>query len=196
VNVFSKWVAQVALVCSALLVSVGVSAQVTWTVAAGKVTGAQNVFVQGSFYDVVFSDVYVAPQSFITGGFAEAAAQALVDQVFVPGAPLNLDAQPNVLAGCAVATHCVVKTFYQGQGNYVYAADATNNQVEADDSVASWGGMFQSVGDVSFILSYDSRTSASWALVSAVPEPETYALMLAGLGLVGTVARRRKAKQA
>lgn len=32
--------------------------------------------------------------------------------------------------------------------------------------------------------------------VTAVPEPETYAMMLAGLGLLGTVARRRKAKQA
>lgn len=30
------------------------------------------------------------------------------------------------------------------------------------------------------------------ASVMAVPEPETYALMLAGLGLVGTIARRRK----
>jgi hypothetical protein len=28
--------------------------------------------------------------------------------------------------------------------------------------------------------------------VAAVPEPSTYALMLAGLGLVGFVARRRK----
>jgi hypothetical protein len=32
--------------------------------------------------------------------------------------------------------------------------------------------------------------------VTAVPEPETYALMLAGLGLIGGIARRRKAKQA
>lgn len=31
--------------------------------------------------------------------------------------------------------------------------------------------------------------------VSAVPEPETYALMLSGLGLLGTVARRRNLKQ-
>jgi hypothetical protein len=34
------------------------------------------------------------------------------------------------------------------------------------------------------------------AVVTAVPEPETYALMLAGLGLMGTIVRRRKAKQA
>ncbi|MFY8044576.1 MAG: PEP-CTERM sorting domain-containing protein [Rhodoferax sp.] len=30
--------------------------------------------------------------------------------------------------------------------------------------------------------------------VAAVPEPETYAMFLAGLGMLGTIARRRKAK--
>jgi len=31
--------------------------------------------------------------------------------------------------------------------------------------------------------------------VAAVPEPETYAMMLAGLGLINFVARRRKQEQ-
>jgi hypothetical protein len=41
------------------------------------------------------------------------------------------------------------------------------------------------------------QSDITWAVwsVSAVPEPETYAMMLAGLGLVGAIARRRKAKQ-
>ena len=36
----------------------------------------------------------------------------------------------------------------------------------------------------------------TWTMgVAAVPEPETYAMLLAGLGLVGAVARRRSAKR-
>lgn len=39
-----------------------------------------------------------------------------------------------------------------------------------------------------------SATDATYSVTLApVPEPETYALLLAGLGLMGTIARRRKA---
>ena len=37
-----------------------------------------------------------------------------------------------------------------------------------------------------------NRGSAKYSAVSAIPEPETYAMMLAGLGLMGYTARRRK----
>jgi hypothetical protein len=34
-----------------------------------------------------------------------------------------------------------------------------------------------------------------WSSVSAVPEPESFVMLLAGLGLIGAVLRRRKAAQ-
>ena len=42
--------------------------------------------------------------------------------------------------------------------------------------------------------SADTITSFKDFTVAAIPEPETYAMMLAGLGLMGFVARRRKQK--
>ncbi len=41
---------------------------------------------------------------------------------------------------------------------------------------------------------YDYGYSHTWT-AAPVPEPETYAMMMAGLGLIGMVARRRKSKQ-
>lgn len=38
--------------------------------------------------------------------------------------------------------------------------------------------------------------TVNFQVTAAVPEPETYAMLLAGLGLVGAIARRRKTTQA
>jgi hypothetical protein len=57
----------------------------------------------------------------------------------------------------------------------------------------------QTVNEAANIKGYSVElvSSGSWSLtnVTAVPEPETYAMMLAGLGVMGAFARRRKAKQ-
>lgn len=52
-------------------------------------------------------------------------------------------------------------------------------------------------GPLTLIVNGTSGLNASYSgtinVMAAVPEPETYALMLGGLGLVGFAARRRKA---
>ncbi|WP_235922999.1 PEP-CTERM sorting domain-containing protein [Rugamonas aquatica] len=50
--------------------------------------------------------------------------------------------------------------------------------------------------DITFVTpnyEYYYGATVGAASIAAVPEPETYAMLLAGLGLVGAIARRRKA---
>jgi PEP-CTERM motif len=57
-------------------------------------------------------------------------------------------------------------------------------------------GTFNRVQVLSQANSYEVLDNVTVGNVTAVPEPETYALMLAGLGIIGTIVRRRKEKQA
>lgn len=50
---------------------------------------------------------------------------------------------------------------------------------------------FLSSGD-HFSVSFNQSQSGQISVVSAIPEPETYAMLLAGLGLLGFEARRRR----
>lgn len=99
-------------------------------------------------------------------------------------------------------------------GHLILEADGTGfaKVVESTGSLVSWapigqvfsvsfqfGGWWQSPG---YPATLDTRHDwdanflniVSGPVAAPVPEPETYAMMLAGLGLLGVVARRRKQK--
>lgn len=87
-------------------------------------------------------------------------------------------------------------TFYSGSGasnsDGLAHANVINNWMPGRTYVGFedlWGG-----GD----LDYDDNSFSftNVATLQPVPEPETYAMLLAGLGLLGMQARRRKQKQA
>jgi hypothetical protein len=58
--------------------------------------------------------------------------------------------------------------------------------------VSTSANMYSPEADVLGYVSAENTFSIQYSYVSAIPEPETYAMMLAGLGLLGVIARRRK----
>jgi len=75
-----------------------------------------------------------------------------------------------------------------------------SGQLAAGDYILAWGGSVnstsQETGTVGTLFGSEGFTQSGELTVIAapVPEPETYAMMLAGLGLLGMMARRRKQK--
>lgn len=92
-----------------------------------------------------------------------------------------------------------------GTGLNNYSMDFVVNTNAPSEITFNWTGLtsvqFSSSGGTPH--GFLNGSGAHFALdnltvnaVSAVPEAETYAMLLAGLGVMGAVARRRKAKQA
>lgn len=81
---------------------------------SGQLTGAQNVNVGGTLFDVAFADGTciglfsgcdsVSDFAFSDQGSAVSAAQALLTQVFPPGSPYDLD--PTLTNGCEFSPFC------------------------------------------------------------------------------------------
>jgi hypothetical protein len=84
----------------------------------------------------------------------------------------------------------------------VYNGTTWTAQTGAVQVGAGWGGLDGVVGSVNLTLSnqlFATGGASIWktgvqlgAVAAPIPEADTYALMLAGLGLVGVMARRRR----
>lgn len=88
-----------------------------------------------------------------------------------------------------------VVSFSGAQNNFAFVVAATANYFRPFDNSALYS-MASSVNGQSiyYFSSFTQQAVPSWRLteVSAVPEAESYALLLAGLGLMAAVVRRRK----
>lgn len=187
-----------AVVASAALLSViRVTPAVSATLivdGSGKLTGATDVSVLGTVYDVVFLDGTCASvfdgcddhEDFTFGNSQEAlfAGQALLDQVFVG----SFDDSPALTFGCSDPSRCIVWFPYHTSGFSIDVGVLENWYSELFDWHAH-GTYAAPYPD----FSPPREDRLVWArFTRAVPEPSTWAMILLGFAGTGLFLRRNR----
>lgn len=194
----NRTILAVALTAAALPLAVPAQAASQMINGSGQLTGATGVTVNGGTYDVQFvegscSGVFGGCTSLSDFAFqnatdAQAAAQALLDQVFT-GA---FNSDYTLTYGCATNASfdaCLALVPY-ATAQSSFTARAALNSNGGSDSAAT---VVQ--GDINF-LDTSFNDALVWArftpAVGLVPEPSSWALILLGFGAIGWAMRRRK----
>lgn len=150
----------------------------------------------------------------VSGGLASDEAAALTANASFlnsyVGAGGGLFSQANTFGWLSALIPGLSVAFDQEQGLALTPGGSTAfpGLVNADLSSGPYHANFSNIGSLpvlatgigafssyNVILGSSGGSITDPTPVTAVPEPETYAMMLAGLGLMGAVVRRRKAKQ-
>ncbi|MCB5190619.1 PEPxxWA-CTERM sorting domain-containing protein [Methylobacillus arboreus] len=193
------------------------SVSFNWNLGSGDYAAAWNEFFSlADANSVVWNisagdnlglNTEVGTKGFITTTREGAAVPEIVRTVQISGAATAFDKyveankalgnHADVENGASVATNgsAYASVFLNGNkfsniGPLATSAlDTEQGVVQYVTGLGSTGYVTPSIYDATFRLGADGLLTYT---VAAVPEPETYALLLAGLGLVGAAARRRK----
>jgi len=178
----------------------------------GQLTGAQNLDINGTFFDVIFTDgtcvdlfggcnqnsdfdFFLFP-----AGTASAAAQAIKAQVF-QFSPANapngeLDFQPELTFGCESTRSCTffIPDILSGNAsNPITYRKASNNNTRSGDGTGNENS--SSTFDTALIEPSVGVDNRAFALFSpsrtSVPEPGVLGLFAVGLVGLGFARRRR-----
>lgn len=162
---------------------------------SGQLSGANDVDIGGTLYDVRFEDGSCAG---VFSGCDDAgdfdfdnavgliAAQALVDQVFLDSAQGLFDSRPDLTSGCGHPNLC-----------YTYIPTSSGKGVYAGNRAVAGG---DDIGELDFdpLFDHGQDSQVVWARFSivqaAVPEPLSWSMMIGGFGMIGAVSRRRNLK--
>jgi hypothetical protein len=198
------------LICLLALVCSTASYGATLHTSNGSLLGASGVNVNGALYDVSFQDGVCADlydgcdqnsdfpfanpldADDVTMGLA--ANIALLEQVFIDSPLGAFDSVPSLTNGCFAVGGCQVSTplFLSQGGNGLGILWLFNrNNVDGDIGTGSGAGLRSFDTRIQNPVN-DSHVYAVWHLAAPVPEAPPYAMLLAGMALVGVTTLRRR----
>ena len=168
--------------------------------AAGKLTGASGIYVNGAFYDVIFRDGTCfalfngcnepSDFTFADTTAALAAADALQSQVFLDSAAGAFDSQPFLTNGCESPTACTTDIPRDALNESVQSAFFFN--VDRDTDIVD----MDRIGLLGRSIFFDSTLipSETYAIFtpSPIPEAPTFLLTAVALGILGVRAKRMR----
>jgi len=176
-------------------------------VESGTLMGANGVMVAGKSYDVRFTDgtcasVYDGCDTknfdFTSETDALAAAKALLGEVFIDSDAGNFDSRPSMVRGCGDESGCTTLIRFAAHGIVAWSnvAEARNDPGTGDAVRAthSFGSTNTSTSAGSNFARFTLSAVVPTTPVSAVPEPSSWALLLAGFALTSATMRRRRVR--
>jgi len=191
------------------------------TVKLGLCTCALSAFTSGAHAAVLFSDDFdsnatglnAVPAGWtVSNGTVDIIGNGFFDFYPGNGAYIDLDGSTNdagelsqsfsLTGGVTYNASFTLGGSTRGDSNVVDVAFGTAFQsftLASNDPLALYTIGFTPATDGSYALTFANQSGDNLGIIlldveitNVIPEPETYALMLAGLGMLGAVSRRRR----